>query len=131
MPTIELSEKPRVPNSSRAASRILRSVFSPRAVRGALPSLAALGAPGIASLAGFRALVDAPAVRFVSIMPHPQLGLSINQVESWFNFHYESAQAGAATWKRTPTAEGRYSMTGTNFFARTALFAGTAMALVA
>ena len=42
IPTIELSLNPRSPNSPSAASRILRNVFSPRAVRGSLPSLASV-----------------------------------------------------------------------------------------
>src|SRR4029079_15525256 len=72
MPTIELSEKPRSPNSSPAASRILRSVRSPRGVRGALP----LATPDGALSSTF------------TPMRLPYRCTLHSQVETRFNCHY-------------------------------------------
>src|SRR5438067_241588 len=78
MPTIELSETPRSPNSSRAASRILRCVRSPRAVRGVL------AAPVAPSCALSSTLTP---------IPLPYRAAAQSQVETRFKFHYDHLQS--------------------------------------
>src|SRR4051794_40444532 len=82
MPTIELSEKPRSPNSSRAASRILRSVRSPLGVRGALAAALASGCTASSTLTPIRL---------------PYRGGAHSQVETRFNFQYDMFVTSDAT----------------------------------
>src|SRR5581483_4704161 len=81
IPTIELSEKPRSPNSSRAASRILRKVRSPRAVRGVLEAAAP-------------SCVLASTLAPISL---PYRATSHWQVETRFNFQYGMKMTAGAT----------------------------------
>src|SRR5438552_13110812 len=86
MPTIEVSEKPRSPNSSRAASRILRSVRSPRAVRGVLLPSPAIGRTRSSAVSPIRL---------------PYRDEPYSQVETRFNFHYDINLSAEADRKST------------------------------
>ena len=81
--------------------RILRSVRSPRGVRGALPSLAAPEARESTFLRGapapFCFALTLRAVSVVAEILSPNAG-SINEVESWFNFHYHALRTGFGGW---------------------------------
>ena len=81
MPTIELSEKPRSPNSSRAASRILRK--RPLATRRTR-----------------RLRAGAPTRLFFHLHPHPApptAAACISQVETRFMFQYDMNPTADAT----------------------------------
>ena len=125
MPTMELSEKPRSPNSSRAASRIFRSVRSPLGVRGALPSAAPIGASPLAAPTGVLSFTLAP-------MRLPYRHLAYSQVETRFNFHYDTnLTAGAMEGprggdKRMRVLTARAALLGTA--AAAALFTNPAVA---